>query len=102
MATPQQKATVPDDSQGAPVGFSGPVFPNPDNIQPRLDTDPMEPTRLPKGVSFQHDNWSGPAPMDISNPPAADVIPTMGREASANFGGKASDPFASIAKPSSD
>ena len=61
---------------GAPVNFNGPVFPNPDNLQPHLDTDPSIPvTRLPTGVSFQKSNWKGTLPMDVSNPAATDVIP---------------------------
>jgi hypothetical protein len=87
--TKQQRiaAGLDDDEQGAPANFNGPVFPNPDHIQPRADTDPaIDPTRLPQGVSFQRGNWSGTPPMDISNPAAADVQPEMGREVGADFG----------------
>lgn len=93
MAAADQKQT------GAPPDFGGPIFPNPSGVQPRWDTDPsIDPTPLPKGVSFHKDNWTGPAPTDISNPPTADVLPTMGRTISAKSGGT-DDPFASIAKP---
>ena len=81
--TKQQRiaAGLEDDDQGAPANFNGPVFPNPDHIQPHADTDPaIEPTRLPQGVTFQGGNWSGTPQMDISNPAAADVQPEMGRE----------------------
>ena len=87
--TKQQRvaAGLEDDKQGAPANFNGPVFPNPDHIQPHADTDPaIEPTRLPNGVSFQRGNWSGTPQMDISNPAAADVQPEMGREVGAKFG----------------
>ena len=87
--TKQQRiaAGLDEDDQGAPANFNGPVFPNPDHIQPRADTDPaIDPTRLPEGVTFQHGNWSGTPQMDISNPAAADVQPEMGREVGAKFG----------------
>jgi hypothetical protein len=54
------------DEKGAPVGLSGPVFPNPDNVKPVSDTD-VEPEGTyhpPKG-----------AKLDISNPVAADINP---------------------------
>ena len=87
--TKQQRiaAGLDEDQEGAPANFNGPVFPNPDHIQPRADTDPaIDPTRLPEGVTFQHGNWSGTPQMDISNPAAADVQPEMGREIGAKFG----------------
>lgn len=87
--TKQQRiaAGLDEDQEGAPANFNGPVFPNPDHIQPRADTDPaIDPTRLPEGVTFQHGNWSGTPQMDISNPAAADVQPEMGREVGAKFG----------------
>jgi len=59
----KQAAGLEDPDEGAPADFAGPVFPNPDHIQPQLDTDPEMPvTRLPSGVSFQADTWKGPAP----------------------------------------
>jgi hypothetical protein len=91
--TKQQRiaAGLEDDDQGAPANFNGPVFPNPTHIQPRADTDaPIDPTRLPEGVSFQRGNWSGTPQMDVSNPAAADVQPEMGREVGAKFGNKMS------------
>lgn len=81
--TRQQRiaAGLDQDDSGAPADFNGPVFPNPDHVQPRLDTDSAIPvTRLPQGVTFNQQNFSGAPQMDVSNPAAADVIPAMGRE----------------------
>ena len=86
--TKQQRiaAGLDEDEPGAPADFNGPVFPNPNHIQPQLDTDSaIPPTRLPEGVTFQHGNWSGTPRMDLSNPMAADVIPAMGREVGTNM-----------------
>ena len=82
----RQAAGLEDSDQGAPANFNGPVFPNPDHIRPQLDTDPAIPvTRLPNGVSFQKDNFSGSPQMDVSNPAATDVIPAMGRTVGAKM-----------------
>ncbi len=68
-----------DKVEGAPADFGGAIFPNPNHIQPKWDTDPViEPTRLPNGVSFNHGVFHGNAPMDISNPPAAQILPEFG------------------------
>lgn len=91
--TKQQRiaAGLEEDDAGAPANFNGPVFPNPTHIQPRADTDaPIDPTRLPEGVSFQRGNWAGTPQMDVSNPAAADIQPEMGREVGAKFGNKMS------------
>jgi hypothetical protein len=88
--TRQQRvaAGLDDDEEGAPADFNGPVFSNPQHIQPQLDTDPTMPvTRLPNGVSFQRQNFSGSPQMDVSNPATADVMPTMGREIAAKTDG---------------
>ena len=47
-----------DDEHGAPVDFSGAVFPNPGNVKPKWDTDPKD-VDEPVG-----------AKMSIANPPA--------------------------------
>src|SRR6185295_4058890 len=48
---------------GAPADFGGPVYPNPDNVKPKLDTEyPEEPAKASVG-------------MDTSNPQAAELIP---------------------------
>lgn len=87
--TQKQAAGLEDSDEGAPADFNGPVFPNPTHIQPHADTDPTIPvTRLPEGVTFQKQNFSGTPPMDVSNPAAAEVLPAMGREVGADFGKK--------------
>lgn len=49
---------------GAPADFSGPVFENANGARVSEDTESgIEPTRLPTGVAFQHQNFSGAAPM---------------------------------------
>jgi hypothetical protein len=77
--TPAEYAALktPDESEGgAPADFAGPVFPNPNHIRVSSDQDPGgDPTRLPDGVSFQKQNFSGPTPADVSNPPAAQILP---------------------------
>ena len=86
--TKQQRITtgLDEDDSGAPTNFNGPVFPNPDHVRPQLDSENNVPvTRLPNGVSFQKGNFSGAPPMDVSNPPATDVIPAMGREVGAQM-----------------
>lgn len=89
--TQKQAAGLEDSDEGAPADFNGPVFPNPTHIQPHADTDPTIPvTRLPEGVTFQKQNFSGTPPMDVSNPAAAEVLPAMGREVGADFGKKMS------------
>lgn len=63
--------------QGAPADFGGPVFPNPDNVKVSADTESgEEPTKLPTGVSFHDENFRGPMPRDVSNPPQAQLLPT--------------------------
>jgi hypothetical protein len=42
--------------QGAPVGFSGPVFPNPKGIKPTLDTDAKPRADEPVGGKMSVDN----------------------------------------------
>jgi len=75
--TPAEYAALPDRSEGAPVNFNGPVFPNPDHIQPQLDSDSAIPvTRLPNGVSFNNGVYRGGAEMQtvgakMSTQPAA-------------------------------
>jgi KTSC domain len=82
----RQAAGLEDSDEGAPADFNGPVFPNPDHIRPQLDTDPAVPvTRLPNGVSFQKNNFSGAPQMDVSNPAATDVIPAMDRTVGAKM-----------------
>lgn len=62
---------------GAPTDFAGPVLPNPHNIKVSDDTDSgVEPTRLPNGVSFQQQNFTGATPGDISNPPHTQMSTT--------------------------
>ena len=52
------------------------VLPNPRGIKVSDDTESgVEPTRLPKGVNFHQENSSGAAPLDMSNPPRAEMIP---------------------------
>lgn len=78
--TKQQRiaAGLDEDSSGAPTNFAGAVFPNPDGIKPQLDTDNNVPvTRLPLGVTLQHENYGGGASSDLSNPQPADVQPEL-------------------------
>ena len=72
LATDQEAASAQQSPQGAPANFGGPVLPNPNRIKVSDDTDSgVEPTRLPNGVNFQHGNFSGAMPSDMSNPPRA-------------------------------
>ncbi len=71
--------------QGAPADFGGTVYPNPDNIKPFSDTDEPDPTRLPTGVSFQHQNSTGQMPANITNPPTSEIT-TPARTVGASFG----------------
>jgi len=66
---------IPEDQEGgAPADFGGPVYSNPNRIQPSDDTDSgIPPTQLPKGVTFQKQNWVWGTPTDTSNPPRADL-----------------------------
>jgi hypothetical protein len=74
--TPEQKTT-----EGAPADFGGMVLPNPRGIRVTSDTDPVIPaTQLPTGVSFRPQLFQGKIPMDISNPPRAQIIPPLERE----------------------
>lgn len=86
--TQQQRIAggLEEDTSGAPANFSGPVFPNPNHLQPQLDTDSTIPvTRLPHGVTFNRQNAVGSPQMDVSNPAVADVMPQMGREIGAKM-----------------
>lgn len=88
--TQQQRVQLGLDEpqQGAPIDFSGPVFPNPNHVQPRLDTDSgIEPTRLPNGVSFNHQNFQGSPQYDISKPDSAEILPPALQTVQAQFGG---------------
>jgi len=56
--------------KGAPADFAGVVIPNPTNVKPHLDTDPLdEPTRLSGGAKLLLPRSSGNASMNIANPP---------------------------------
>lgn len=97
--------------QGVPADFSGPVFANPDQVQPQLDSDPAVPvTRLPNGVSFQQGNWKGKTPGDVSNPAPAEILPpairTVGAKMSAapqiDFSKYENQPAASGTSPQID
>lgn len=81
----RQAAGLEDSDEGAPANFAGPVFPNPNHVQPQLDTDNSTPvTRLPNGVSFQKGNYQGGAQPDVSNPPTTQATPeTVGANMSA-------------------
>jgi hypothetical protein len=69
----QQEA--PPTQEGAPADFAGPVFPNPDNVQPVEDTkiqpevDPIDPSAQ---ISTQNAPLETPQG-DISNTPGVDV-----------------------------
>lgn len=71
-----EKLGLKDSLHGAPAGFGGAVYPNPDNIKPMLDTDKGTPTRMPDGVTLSSPTYKGKAKMDTSNPAQAQVIPT--------------------------
>lgn len=87
--------------EGAPADFGGRVLPNPNHIEPHLDTDPIAPvTRLPVGVSFHKQNFTGEPQMDVSNPAATDVIPAAGRTVAAQMTATpAHGPWEKYAKP---
>lgn len=87
--SPEQLAAagLAEPSEGAPANFSGVVLPNPEHIQPRLDTDPIPATRLPHGVTFEKGNYTGGAKIDVSNPLPSDVIPAAGQTIAANMSG---------------
>lgn len=75
MAENDPDEQLDEQKRGTPPDFGGPVFPNPRGLQVSPDTaSGIPPTRLPKGVSFQHENFSGEMPKDTSNPPAAQLI----------------------------
>lgn len=85
LATDQEAAS-PQQGPGAPADFGGMVLPNPNGIQVSPDTaSGVSPTRLPNGVTFQKQNFSGPMPGDVSNPPHAALA---GQTVGANFSGK--------------
>lgn len=74
---------------GAPADFAGPVFSNPDNARVSEDTESGgEPTRLPIGVNFQKQNFSGPMPLDRSNPLPAELGGIHASTVQANFAPK--------------
>jgi hypothetical protein len=52
------------------TSFSGPIFPNPDNLRPHLDTDPVEPRDKIQGAT-----------MHMDTPLAADINPHPMEEA---------------------
>ena len=86
--TPSQLASagLGDPGEGAPANFGGRILPNPDHIEPHLDTDSSIPlTRLPNGVSFQKGNFSGAPQMDVSSPPTSEVLPAAARTIGADF-----------------
>jgi hypothetical protein len=70
---------------GAPADFGGSVYSSSTPIQSSLDTDQPGATRLPTGVTFQHQNTNGKMPSDTSNPPAAQIIAAPGQTVGANF-----------------
>jgi hypothetical protein len=73
-------------SETAPADFGGRVLPNPTHIRPHDDSESTIPiTRLPQGVSFNRENWSGTPQMDVSNPLPAEIQPEMGREVGAKM-----------------
>jgi hypothetical protein len=75
LATDQEAANAPQPASGAPADFGGAVLPNPNGIKVSDDTEPGgEPTRLPDGVTFQKQNFSGAMPGDVSNPPRAAIV----------------------------
>jgi hypothetical protein len=81
-----EQAGLAEPNDGAPANFGGPVFPNPNHVQPQLDTDSAVPvTALPHGVSFQKENYQGGTNPDLSNPATADILPEAGRTISADF-----------------
>jgi len=98
LTRPQRQAAgVEDSDAGAPANFNGPVFPNPDHVQPQLDTDSAIPAmRLPQGVSAQTGNTQGQPTMDVSNPAAADVVPPVGRTIGADFSPAQSKPMSTV------
>jgi hypothetical protein len=80
-ATEDETEELAPAASGAPADFAGPVLPNPRGIRVLADTDSGIPvTRLPKNVTFQHQNFIGRPSMDISNPPRAQIIPDLAKE----------------------
>jgi hypothetical protein len=70
----QQNPLYPQQPQGAPADFGGPVMPNPNNVQPRADTDPGPSDKLTQGASMLYGNAGKPT-MDTSNPPMNQMTP---------------------------
>jgi hypothetical protein len=56
----QQNPLYPQQPQGAPADFGGPVMPNPNNVQPRADTDPGPSDKLTQGASMLYGNAGKP------------------------------------------
>lgn len=72
---PEASSAASDEGKGAPADFAGPVFPNPDNVQPLMDNElPKRPTALPPGTMLDK-SLGGKPKMDISNPVKAQVVP---------------------------
>lgn len=77
--TPQQRVALglDEDEGGAPADFSGTVLPNPNHLRLYADTESgIDPTRLSDGASFHRDLATGDMPRDVSNPPAAQLLPS--------------------------
>lgn len=77
----------PNNVQGAPADFGGPVFSNEEGIKPRLDTEPAgEPTKLSGDAKLSADKapLGGPAMnIDKAALPENNQVETIGQEASA-------------------
>lgn len=75
----------PNNQEGAPTGFGGPVFSNPEHVKPQMDTEPAphEPQKLSGGAEMNTEMAPlGGAKMDTANP-QQNQIETVGQEASA-------------------
>lgn len=85
-----QDQLLPYGTQGAPTDFPGRVLPNPGGIKAQWDTEPPDlHQRLSGGAKMITDpspGGPGSPKMDVSNPPAADLIAPPTHEASARAG----------------
>lgn len=88
VLTPEE-ADQYDAEHGAPVGFGGPVYPNPKGIQPRLDTESATAPDEPVGAKMQETSAPQPIVKDatmkplggpVEPAPSTKELPAAGRK----------------------